>query len=274
MKASRTRWAVLLGAAGLAALAVFLLRQVPEIPAAGPVAAALPAPAARRSPALPPPKLVAAPAVERPSTASGTRWLTFRGRVADAHTGAPLAGTLVSYRIAGAKPEQPRSVMTDADGTFTFTDECRDGWLVPLRFQAPGGYLEDFLRAKITADLAEVDLGTLRLVRGDWPTRFGKQRRGFTGIENELRGGQVFVTGVRPGTPAARAGLRVGERIVSADGVSMAGMPQAARSYLLQGPVDSEVALQLADSAGNQRQLVLRRQARVGSEYTLPTFGF
>src|SRR3546814_18011592 len=50
-------------------------------------------------------------------------------------------------------------------------------------------------------------------------------------------------TTVQPGTPAAKAGLRVGDRIVALNDEPIAGYDRHRALRLLRGPVDSEVLL-------------------------------
>ncbi len=86
-------------------------------------------------------------------------------------------------------------------------------------------------------------------------------RDGFGGIGVTVgfENGETRVDIVTPETPAARAGLRVGDRIVSVDGVSIRGLPEREVITRLRGPVGTEVRLDIrrppSDRAGEYRLL-------------------
>jgi carboxyl-terminal processing protease len=70
-------------------------------------------------------------------------------------------------------------------------------------------------------------------------------RDGFGGIGVTLdpEGVELRITQVFPGSPAASAGLRVGDQIVAIDGVDATTLNREEVVHLLRGPLDSTVAL-------------------------------
>lgn len=58
-----------------------------------------------------------------------------------------------------------------------------------------------------------------------------------------LDGNSLFITGVFDGTPAEKAGLKRGDRIVEIDGQTVAGMSEATAKAMMRGPVDTVVTL-------------------------------
>jgi carboxyl-terminal processing protease len=70
---------------------------------------------------------------------------------------------------------------------------------------------------------------------------------------------QVVVASVTAGSPAARAGLQVGDEIVAVDGQSVAGADTDAVAAALRGPSGSNVRLQLAETSGARRDVALAR---------------
>jgi carboxyl-terminal processing protease len=83
--------------------------------------------------------------------------------------------------------------------------------------------------------------------------------RAGVGIGHALRGGQVVVVAVQPGSPAALAGVRVGERIATIDGETLRGADQEAVGALLAGPEGTMVTLGLRGRDG-LRTVALRRE--------------
>ena len=99
-------------------------------------------------------------------------------------------------------------------------------------------------------------------------TRFNEEIEGhFSGIGltvNEVKEG-LRVEGVFKGSPAARAGIEVGETIVSVDGRSIAGLDSNAATALIKGPEGTEVTLGVRGPKGGKtrREHLVRAQIAV-----------
>ena len=100
---------------------------------------------------------------------------------------------------------------------------------------------------------------------------FGQVRRGYLGVQVEpaelvrgrpARGASVVISSVGPGTPAAAAGLRPGDRILSANGRPVAGLPEL-QSVVEVAPIGEELTL-LIDRAGQRIEVKVRPQAQPG----------
>jgi carboxyl-terminal processing protease len=88
----------------------------------------------------------------------------------------------------------------------------------------------------------------------------------FSGIGVTVRperSGPLAIESVIQGTPAARAGLRKGDRIVAVNGRSLAGRPSSASIALIKGEPGTKVALTIARDGRRTTQAVER--ARVTS---------
>ncbi|WP_431268922.1 VacB/RNase II family 3'-5' exoribonuclease [Dankookia sp. P2] len=73
-----------------------------------------------------------------------------------------------------------------------------------------------------------------------------------------------LIATIRPDSPAAEAGLRVGDRVLTAEGVPLSAQDLAAAAALLEGPAGTEVALRVA--RGNRRFTVLLLRSTVPPE--------
>lgn len=187
------------------------------------------------------------------------------GKLVDDQSGTPMAG--VRVQVAGVAT---RSTVTDGSGGFLMSNLPR-GPLFRLQVGKRDPYLEEFIDVRIPREREEHDIGTIRLVHGDWQTRFGGAERGMTGLEHELRDGKMVVTATRPGTAAARARIVGGERVVAVDGRSMDGLGHSARTYFLQGRVGTKVTLLVESQNGQRRTVELEREARPGAS-RIPRF--
>jgi hypothetical protein len=87
---------------------------------------------------------------------------------------------------------------------------------------------------------------------------------GELGVTVTAADGGMRITGVHPGTPAARAGLASGEVIVEIDGDSVAELSLEAFLTRITGPAGTEVEVTLragADTGAPTQRLLLERAA-------------
>jgi membrane-associated protease RseP (regulator of RpoE activity) len=191
--------------------------------------------------------------------------MTIRGRLVDDRTGQPVPGVTVTLAGASAPgADQPRA-LTDPGGGFAIEKIPRQQQ-VALSFRSPDpGHLPELERLVSPEDSEGVDLGTLRLVRGSWDQRLAGGPRGLTGLDHGLSAGQVVLLEVRPGTPAVRAGLQAGDRLLAIDGKEVRGLGHEGRSFLLVGPPGSTVAVTVQGPGQAARIVTLSREAPEGS---------
>jgi carboxyl-terminal processing protease len=85
-------------------------------------------------------------------------------------------------------------------------------------------------------------------------------------LEFFVRGGadsgpdvNALLTQIRPNTPAERAGLRVGDLLISADGRSLAGLGHTGRSYVVAGPAGKPITLVVQRAGASPRPVALVR---------------
>ncbi len=78
------------------------------------------------------------------------------------------------------------------------------------------------------------------------------------GMSVDTRDGWIVVTQPRPGSPAERAGIQVGDRLVEVEGKSMAGWTVGEARQALQGPLGSRVEL-VVERNGSRHRVTLER---------------
>src|SRR5262249_16956259 len=87
---------------------------------------------------------------------------------------------------------------------------------------------------------------------------------GGVGIEPGNRDGHALVEKVKPDSPAAKAGVRPGELLVTIDGKAVAELGSTALSVLLGGAVAADVSVGFGARGGGTRTVTLRRVPRAG----------
>jgi carboxyl-terminal processing protease len=97
------------------------------------------------------------------------------------------------------------------------------------------------------------------------------QREGYGGVGLSLdtRDGATTVREVLPRSPADRAGIRVGDRLLSIDGAATAGMTELEMRDRLRGPTGTMVLVSIQRDGGQTRRLPVRRERVVPNTVTV-----
>jgi len=80
------------------------------------------------------------------------------------------------------------------------------------------------------------------------------------GLRVKIAGGQVLLVGWLAGSPAGRAGFAAGDRIMSIDGRSVAGLSLEGVRKLLDGKVGSRAVLEILRAGKKAKSITLTRQ--------------
>jgi carboxyl-terminal processing protease len=176
---------------------------------------------------------------------------------------------LTLHGLAGLKTLEPGFAFTADDGQLTLAVGNAEG----RRFPLPAGddpyrwarltvdvlSTEALYKAVFEAELSDLD-GFSRYSSADAARQSRASREGFGGIGVTLsiNEGGVAISAVMPETPAARAGLRDGDRIVSAGDTPLAGLSSTDVVERLRGPVDSTVRL-IVERDGKRFDVTLKR---------------
>ncbi|MEK6606415.1 MAG: S41 family peptidase [Myxococcota bacterium] len=122
---------------------------------------------------------------------------------------------------------------------------------------------EKLIDAAIRGMLASLDPHTTYLTPSENRSMHAETKGEFGGIglEVEFRDGGLVVVSPIEGTPADRAGLRTGDRLVAIDGATTKGLLMADVLRLIRGPAGSKVALTLMrDAWPEPRDVTLTRE--------------
>ncbi|MGD8808047.1 MAG: PDZ domain-containing protein, partial [Gammaproteobacteria bacterium] len=114
------------------------------------------------------------------------------------------------------------------------------------RYPDPGKASDrDLVEAAVFGMLGSLDSYSTYLDEEHWRSLREQTRGRFGGLGIEVRKEGDFIEVVSPidGTPAAKAGLRPGDRILKADKISLSGIPLREAVLHLRGDPGSEVVL-------------------------------
>ena len=106
---------------------------------------------------------------------------------------------------------------------------------------------------------ADLDLGTIRLEAGNTRARVEEGTwTGMTGLSSSTEDGSL-VDVARPGSPAAAAGIKSGDRILSIDGKDVRGMSFGQVEWRLRGKPGSNLTVTVQSSGAEPRTVTFAR---------------
>jgi len=96
-----------------------------------------------------------------------------------------------------------------------------------------------------------IDVGTIKLMKGSWKEKTGGfATRGRVGFTVSLVDGKASVTGVVPGFPGEKHGLKQGELVLTINGRSTEGLGNGALDFLAGGRVTEPVTVRVQPREG------------------------
>jgi hypothetical protein len=185
-------------------------------------------------------------------------WATVTGTIVSALSGAPVPGVKLMISGDGVDPTQIADMLqgggptSDPRGVFTLA-RIPPGKSELLVMAKEGGFTPLAKRDFTTTSGQRLDLGTIKIV----PPRTGEA--GTLGMGTDIADGVLVVASVKPGGPAEAAGVRVGDKITSINGVAVAEVtPVIAQTLLASGTVGIGQQFQLGlDRAGTAAQVTI-----------------
>ena len=178
-----------------------------------------------------------------------------QGRVLDADTGRPVAGTGVEARHAGRYMKGS----TDGNGAFRMLGMLPGSRVVVWVGGKRDAFVPERIDVAIPGEGQVADTGVVRLLRGD---EMAPRLDGWTGLFVTRRNHRVVVSAVSPWLPADRAGVGVGDAVLSIDGRDVTGFGPRAATFLLRGPAGGTAAIVVEDRTGTRHKLTLERVQR------------
>ncbi len=178
-----------------------------------------------------------------------------KGRVIDADTGKPSPGVAIEAHVADAFM---RSV-TDAAGTFRMTNIYPNRRLTVWLIGRTDLFVAERLEVTSPGDGETLDAGVVRLLHGD---ELAAHLEGWMGVFVTRRGRRNVVAAVSPWSPADRAGIQVGDVLLSVEGRDVGGLGPRAASFLLRGAVGSKSSVALQNHDGTVVRYQLERVPR------------
>lgn len=174
------------------------------------------------------------------------------GRVVDVDTGRPLSGTSVEIRYQ----ERFVEAATDATGAFRMPGMVPDSRVVVWVGGRRDHMVAERLELTAPGEGKTADIGVIKLLNGD---ETASKLNGWIGVYITRGGGQVKVSAVNSWTPADRAGIKVGDAVLSVDGREVKGLGPRAVNFLMRGPPGGATTLELQSSDGARRKVTLER---------------
>lgn len=189
--------------------------------------------------------------------------VTVIGRLVDYDTAVPMPGLKV---VAYAPGGFDRTTISETDGRFSLTGlpagrTVTVAVTINLRTHVPESRELD-----LPADRPQLDTGVIRIVPGDMNAKDAALQRagyGSLGLMSTNRNGQSIIDSVEAGLPGAKAGITVGDRLLTIDGKDVHDLGRRSVHFLMKGAADTKIALGLVPAAGGPpRTVTLTRISR------------
>jgi hypothetical protein len=174
------------------------------------------------------------------------------GKIVDIDSGRPVSGSSVEARFTNRLVE----TATDATGGFRMPGMAPDSRVVVWVGGKRDHTVAERLEITIPGEGKTADLGVIKLLNGD---ELGSRLEGWIGLWVTRAGDNIKVSSVNSWVPAHRAGIAVGDVILSVDGRAVKGLGPRSVGFLLRGPTGSSTTLEVQSSDGNRRKLTLER---------------
>lgn len=137
----------------------------------------------------------------------------------------------------------------------TVMDRVRDGYVEPVDEEA----LWEYALTGMIAELGDPNTAYLPPERLERLTQAAANSYRGVGMSVDVRDGWITVAQPRTNSPAERAGLQAGDRLVELDGRSMHGWTVAEARNALRGPLGSTVHVVIERGTGTRIPITLER---------------
>jgi hypothetical protein len=169
-----------------------------------------------------------------------------RGRVVELDGGDPLEGVAVNV----ASATRQLNVSTGKDGSFTLTGLAPGRARVDFRVGDGQLYVSEHTEVDVKPGAADIDVGLIKLLKRNTRDKGNPFDRGRVGFTVALLDGRPSVTGVIPGFPGSRAGLKEGDLVLAVNGKPLDGLGNGALDYLASGKLDEPLKVKIQPKQG------------------------
>ena len=185
---------------------------------------------------------------------SATGGATLKGRAVYAESGKAAAGVAIEAHIG----DSFMKTTSDAAGVFRMAGILPGRRITVWIIGRPDTVAE---RLDVTSpgEGETSDAGVVRLLSGD---ELASHLEGWMGMFVSRRGQRNVVAAVSPWSPADRAGIEVGDVLLSIAGRDVDGLGSRATGFLLRGPVGTKVGIAVQDRQGIVQEYQLERVLR------------
>jgi hypothetical protein len=180
---------------------------------------------------------------------------SLKGRVLEAESDRPVAGADVEVRL----DRQYILSSSDDAGRFDIPGMVPGSHVVVWVGGKRGVFVDERTDVTIPDEGQVGDTGSIRLLRGD---ELADRMDGWVGLFVSRRNGHIVITSVNPWLPADRAGISVGDALISINGRDVSALGPRAVTFLLRGPPSSSVAIITQGGPDKRRDVVLQRVRR------------
>jgi carboxyl-terminal processing protease len=172
------------------------------------------------------------------------------------HASQATAERIAAYRGQVERIVATRPAATQADAEAVATWVARAGHSI-LGIQPAVTLME-----MAAAAVGGLDEYSAFLTTGQLEDLYSQIEGNFVGLGVELKSAPdgLLVVHVIPASPAERAGIRAGDRLIGVGGRSIGGLSVDEAAHLLQGPEGSVVTLAVARGPGAARAVTVRRE--------------
>jgi len=172
------------------------------------------------------------------------------------HASQATAERIAAYRGQVERIVATRPAATQADAEAVATWIARAGHSI-LGIQPAVTLME-----MAAAAVGGLDEYSAFLTTGQLEDLYSQIEGNFVGLGVELKSAPdgLLVVHVIPASPAERAGIRAGDRLIGVGGRSIGGLSVDEAAHLLQGPEGSVVTLAVARGPGAARAVTVRRE--------------
>jgi hypothetical protein len=177
---------------------------------------------------------------------------TLKGRVVDAETGKPIDSAIVDVRLSDNFVEAE----SDSGGNFRIPGMLPGTHVTVWIIGREDLYVAESIGIPIPGEGESADAGVVRLVHGN---EMAAHLEGWVGLFVTRRGRNNVVAAISPWTSAERAGIEVGDVLLSIDGNDMTGLGPRATNFLLRGPAGTTAHVTAKGRNGDLRHVELER---------------